>query len=142
MRGLSGWCGASGRPRRPDHGENERDQRDHAEHDEHAAPVDEVGDHAGGRRAQQIAGDGAGQQPPDRDLPLRQRHQIGQHRHAERKQPAAAGAGDDAQQNNCGNVVAKAHRNDATVSTTRQPIITRFLPTESATGPSTGSTMP
>ncbi len=44
--------------------------------------------------------------------------------------------------NNCWNVVATAQRNDATVSTTRQPIITRFLPTESATGPSTGSTMP
>ena len=41
-----------------------------AEHREHAAPAEEVADQAGQRCAQQIAGHGAGQRAPDRDLTL------------------------------------------------------------------------
>jgi hypothetical protein len=68
-----------------------------AQSHEHAAPVENVGDHAGRRCAQQIAGDGRGQQPADHDLALRQRHEIGDQRHADREAAAAGGAGDDAQ---------------------------------------------
>ena len=69
------------------------DAQDH----EHAAPVDDVGDDARGRGAQQIAGNGGGEQPPDHDLPLRQRHEVGDQRHADREAAAAGGAGQHAQ---------------------------------------------
>ena len=80
-----------------DDSQHERDQRDHAKHQEDAAPMDEIGDHAGRCRSHEIACDGAGEQAPDRDLALRQRDEVGQQRHADRKQATAAGAGDDAQ---------------------------------------------
>ena len=38
--------------------------------DKHAAPADKIADHAGERRAEQIAGHGARQRAADRDLPL------------------------------------------------------------------------
>ena len=44
--------------------------------------------------------------------------------------------------NSCGKLVTTAHRNDDTESTSTQAIITRSLPSASATGPSTGSARP
>ena len=68
----------------------------HAEHGKHAAPAEEIADQAGHRGAQQIAGHGARQRAPDRDLPLFRPDQIAGQAERDRKNAAGADAGKDA----------------------------------------------
>ena len=103
----------------------------------------DVGDDAGGRSAQQIAGDGGAEQPADHHLALRQRHEVGNQRHADREAAAAGRAGEDAQRR----TAARSSSPPRTATTTpraadRHAIIIRALPKASAIGPSTGCARP
>ena len=64
-----------------------------AEHREHPAPAQEIADQAGGGRAQQIAGHGAGQRAADGDLAPFRPDQIAGQTECHRKYPARADAG-------------------------------------------------
>ncbi len=64
----------------------ERRDRDNkseqAEHHEDAAPAEQVADHARDRGAKQVAGKADGEQAADRDLPLADRNEVADERHA------------------------------------------------------------
>ena len=68
----------------------------HAQHGEHAAPAEKVADQAGHRSAEQIAGHGARQRAPDRDLALLGPDEIAGQPQRDRKHAAGADAGEDA----------------------------------------------
>jgi hypothetical protein len=76
------------------HGDRRHDHQD-AEHREHAAPAQEIADDARRRRAQEIAGHGAGQRAPDRNLPLFRSNQIAGQSQRDRKHAAGADAGEN-----------------------------------------------
>ena len=78
-------------------GHRDRGQHDNQrQHREHAAPAEKVSDQAGHRSAQQIAGHGAGQRAPDRDLPLVGPDEIAGQPQRDRKHAARADAGQNA----------------------------------------------
>ncbi len=76
-------------------GRDAYDQGEQPEGSEHTAPADQVGDHAGDGSAHEVAGQADRQEPPDRHLPLLDRHQIADQRQRDGKQAAGDASGHD-----------------------------------------------
>ena len=73
---------------KPDSDHDRSQHDDCAEHSQHAAPAKEIADQAGHRSTQEIAGHGAGQRAPDRDLTLFGTHEIAGQPQRDRKHAA------------------------------------------------------